>query len=290
MWRPLGVDTDEQIAEYDALVEGVPDWMQAPLWEWVRVAVCTFKRYEHTEGGYWVIRSSALASQLGQALRLEMPRMLGVEPARQAKEVMQVLAQHPQTLQIVDYLLAHCPQADRDGLDNVLRRSNSAWRVGERAGLPGLVRRVPEGVQVAADEVMGGAGRAGLRLARAWELLYGPNPNPSEAYRHAILAIEDASIKVVLPKDKDATLGRVIGQMASTKNWDLPMLREPATVPTKDVVLGMMRTVWEGQHDRHGGNDEPERPGNVSQEEATVAVLLAVTLVGWFDAALVARR
>ena len=26
-WRPLGIDSDEEIAEYDALHDGVPEWM-----------------------------------------------------------------------------------------------------------------------------------------------------------------------------------------------------------------------------------------------------------------------
>lgn len=66
------------------------------------------------------------------------------------------------------------------------------------------------------------------------------------------------------------------------------MDREHSKAPTAEVVLGMMRLLWHGQHDRHGG--QPSAPGNVSYEEANVAILMAVTLVGWFDAGLVARR
>ncbi|WP_315525531.1 hypothetical protein [Corynebacterium durum] len=35
-WRPLGIDSDEEIAEYDALHDGIPEWMYSALWEWVR--------------------------------------------------------------------------------------------------------------------------------------------------------------------------------------------------------------------------------------------------------------
>jgi hypothetical protein len=48
-----------------------------------------------------------------------------------------------------------------------------------------------------------------------------------------------------------------------------------------------MRMLWHGQHDRHGG--QPSAPGDVSVEEATVAVSLAVTLVNLFSSALIAR-
>ena len=49
----------------------------------------------------------------------------------------------------------------------------------------------------------------------------------------------------------------------------------------------MARMLWHGQHDRHGG--QPSAPGDVSMEEATVAVSLAVTLVNLFSAGLVER-
>ena len=175
-------------------------------------------------------------------------------------------------------------------MGGILSRSNSAWKVGERAGKRALVRRVPEGVQVAADAVMRSAGRgAGVRLARAWEELYGLNPDPSKAYSLAIKAVEDATVKLVCSKHPAPTLGTVISDMENQKDWRLPMAREDSRALTKDVVIGMLRVLWCGQHDRHGSG-EPEKPGNVSREEATVAVLLAVTLVGWFDAGIVARR
>ena len=31
-WRPLGIDSDEEIAEYDALHDGIPEWMYSALW------------------------------------------------------------------------------------------------------------------------------------------------------------------------------------------------------------------------------------------------------------------
>ena len=66
------------------------------------------------------------------------------------------------------------------------------------------------------------------------------------------------------------------------------MEREHQNAPTAVVLIGMMRVLWHGQHDRHGG--QPTSPGNVSAAEATVAVSLAVTLVNWFDAKTLARE
>lgn len=74
-------------------------------------------------------------------------------------------------LDIADYLLSHGGHGDPEVLNTLLEQSKSAWTVGERLGHPGLIRRVPEGVQIAADQAMETTGVAGIRLAQAWEAL-----------------------------------------------------------------------------------------------------------------------
>lgn len=290
-WRPLGVESDEQVADYDALHDGVPEWMGAPFWAWVRDALTLYRRYSDGSG-----REAMLDTDLGEALcqtlRIALPnlRVQFVSEAagtRQLKAAMEALGRHPAPLQIADYLLGHGAHAKGEDLNVLLERSKSVWQVGVRSGRAGLVRRVPLGVQVAADSVMGRAGRAGVRLAKAWEELYGLVPNASEAYRLAILAIEDAAVPVVSPTNRNATLGTVLKQIEDQGDWQLPMDREHASAPSGSVLVGMIRVLWHGQHDRHGG--QPSAPGNVSVDEATVAVSLAVTLVHWFDAGVVRR-
>jgi hypothetical protein len=291
VWRPLGVDSDDEIAEYDALHDGVPTWMSTAFWAWMRDTL-TERRYKNTTRQYLDHLREAEVEEMCQALRIPLPnlRFKGVDRAtgqNQLDGAIRVLREHQNWLQIADYSLAHFENAKAGELDALLERSKSAWRVGTRSGRPGLVRRVPEGVQVGGDLVMARAGNAGIRLAKAWEELYGQNPNPSEAYRLAILAVEDAAIPVVSASDSTATLGKVIGQISSG-TWRLPMAREHDDAKSHDVLVGMMRVLWHGQHDRHGG--QPSGPGNVSMEEATVAVGLATTLVQYFDAGLVARQ
>lgn len=291
-WRPLGVDTEDDVAEYDALHDGLPLWMASTFWEWVRMALTVQRR-----GGIrsdWVSALDVeLVEAMGHSLRLPLPN-LRVEfmdyanGKHQLDDAVDALRRQAKTpLQIADYLLAHDGHAKAEQLATVLERSKSAYTVGTRAGRPGLVRRVPLGVQTAADSVMARAGRAGVRLAKAWEELYGLTPRPSEAYRQAILAVEDAAIPVVSPAHASATLGSVLGQMEGQKDWRLPMDREHGKAPTGEVLVGMMRVLWHGQHDRHGG--QPTGPGNVSVEEATVAVSLAVAIVNLFESGLVAR-
>ena len=290
-WRPLGVDTEDEIANYDALHDGVPNWLQPPFWAWVTDAVTQIRRFPDGSGRIPMLDTD-LAEQLCQTLKIPLPNLRERQAdasrgQRQLKTAMEAFGKHPAPLQIVDYLLAYGQNVNPDALSAVLERGKSAWVVGVRSGKPGLVRRVPIGVQIAADSIMATAGRAGMRLAEAWEELYGVAPNASAAYRLAILAVEDAAVPVVSPKNTNATLGTVLKQIEDQKDWKLPMDREHANARSREVLVAMMRMLWHGQHDRHGG--QPSAPGNVSEEEATVAVSLAVTLVQWFDASLIRR-
>ena len=291
-WRPLGVDTEEQVAEYDALHDDVPDWMDAAFWSWVKDTI-TVRRCYYDGSGNFAMVNEALVEAMCQTLRIALPdirpwEISGSVGLDQFKKVMPTLRRADKSLAIADYLLAHEDRANSEELEALLTRAKSAWTVGSRAGRPGLVRRVPSGVQDAADSVMDRTGRAGIRLAKAWEQLYGIQPNASAAYGLAIKAVEDAIVPVVSPTNERATLGTVLAQVEQQADWKLPMEREHDRAPSREVLIGMMRLLWHGQHDRHGG--QPSAPGDVSIEEATVAVSLAVTLVNVLHAGLVSRE
>jgi hypothetical protein len=291
MWRPLGVDTGPDVAKYDALHDGIPPWMSAGYWAWVLERITVHRRYPDGSGRVPMLNVD-LAERMCQTLRITLPnlRVRGVHPTTgrdQLNKAMGALRAHPAPLQVADFLLAHERNSSADDLNALLERSKSAWQVGTRHGRPGLVRRVPLGVQVAADWVMGRAHRAGLRLATAWEALYGLEPNASVAYGLAIKAVEDAAVPVVSPENAKATLGTVLADIEQQGDWQLPMEREHDRAPSREVLIGMMRLLWHGQHDRHGG--QPSAPGDVSPEEASVAVSLAVTIVNLFSSGVVAR-
>jgi hypothetical protein len=291
MWRPLGVDTEDEIAVYDTLHEGVPEWMLSAFWQWIRGSISVTRTFSDGSGRFSMVRE-ALVESMCQTLKIPLPPIRMRQNGRsegdaQFKIVMEALVASRKPLEIADYLLAHADAPDDKALDALLTRSKSAWTIGDRAGHVALVRRVPEGVQVAAESVMAGAGRAGVRLAKAWEELYGLTPNASAAYGLAIKAVEDIAIPAVSPTNEKATLGTVLAQIEQQTDWRLPMAREHERAPSGEVIAGMMRVLWHGQHDRHGG--QPSAPGDVSIEEATVAVSLAVTLVNLFHAGLVAR-
>lgn len=285
VWRPLGFE-DDLVANYDALHDGVPPWMEESFWGWMRRQFV----YQTGSSGY----GSGSRSVFNENLVLDIERVcrLRIGPTDNAPSVgMRIvrtaLSGVSAELRVADYLLSRDRVTAPDTFDKLLGEAGSAWKVGERAGKRGLVKRVPEGVQRNADAVMASSGAAGVKLARAWERAFGVTPDPTGAYALAVRAVEDAAIPVVVPKQNGASLGHVIGQLASDGDWSLPLTREDPNATTASIVLAQCRAVWRGHHDRHGGS--PGAPA-VTQEEAETAVSLAVTLVQWFASGMVARR
>ena len=124
---------------------------------------------------------------------------------------------------------------------------------------------------------------------------HGQSPNPDEAYREAIKAVEVAAIAVVMPNDATATLGKVIGTMRqSPSTWTATLTTSVAapgassTATPVEVVIQMMDLLWRNHTDRHGvAPPTPAVP--VTHEQAEVAVHLALVLVQLFRSGAIYR-
>lgn len=270
---------DHEADTFTALREDVPPWLELSLWGWIDDHFTTNKSSMYP--GF----NSALARKCERTLRVTIDDQGEYNVPSGIHALRVTFAQgHPiQVWRLVDFLLSQLGAwSDAfKALERMLLEAGSAWEVGTRAGKPGLVKRMPDGVVAAATAAFQ-YGKAGRRLSSAWEAAFGLNPDPEAAYSRAVKAVEDAAIPVVSPKNSSATLGTVIAAMRSGGKFSLPNLREHKDAPTHDVLLSMMQMLWTGQHDRHGGPSAVPVP-NVTQAEAEAAVMLAVTLVGWFE-------
>jgi hypothetical protein len=204
-------------------------------------------------------------------------------------------------LDLIDHEL-HLMTYDNDrhtviGLIVALYQGGSAWEVhGNDAETKGfhLQRRVDETAQAAANQAFA-HGRAGVHLRNAWSEVYGKNPDPSKAYTEAIKAVEVSAGPVVAPKDKLATLGKMIGELKGHPESFTVLLTGTGDSPTAKGDLDavtitrlMAQLLWTSQHDRHG-NFDLDSVISVSQEEAQAAVQLAVLLVQWFETGVMSR-
>ena len=104
----------------------------------------------------------------------------------------------------------------------------------------------------------------------AWANVYGRHPNPSDAWDHAIKAVEEIYRPLVVPKQTKGTLSDVVGQLKNTPHvWHFELGRIEA-------LEAAMRLMWPNP-DRHGGGDKRVP----TMQEAEAVVQLAVMLVQW---------
>ncbi|WP_410876195.1 hypothetical protein [Nocardia sp. A7] len=278
-WQPLGA-IDDPDKRFEGLYQDVPAWLDVSLWDWI------YARFTRITGTTRMPITRLNIDLLRQAERVCKFSSGFTGDATKVSSACQCL-KHAITSskdklavwRLVDFLLSTGVGAPAENkLETILLEAGSAWTVGMRLEKVGLEQRVPVGVKEAAERVAAQSGNAGTRLAQAWAAAYGVQPDPANAYSLAIKAVEDAVIPEVEPNNAKATLGTSIGQVIADGDWKMPMLREHANHPTHEVLIGMLRALWTGQHDRHGGTGLPP----VGQEEAEAAVILAVALVDLF--------
>lgn len=266
VWVPRGVD----LASREVLIDGVPAHLKPALLEWIKSRVTVY--YPMT--GSRIFNADVLRAYDVVA----RPAELYANRGRDWPGFI-VRLSDDEMLDLVDWL-AHDDPDSWSELTTLLEGSSSAWALGRRNGNVGLVRRVTQSVQTAADNAMS-QGSAGALLGEAWSACFGRGPNPEEAYEKAIKAVEEAAAPVVSPKNLKATLGTMIRDMKAQGDWKLDL---PGTA--QDVPVVLMEALWTGQESRHGGNGYRVP----TQSEGEAAVLSAVPLVQWFASGAVARR
>lgn len=199
-------------------------------------------------------------------------------------------------LDLIDALLFHgaaLTARDRwlraDGWPNELRSilsdGGSVWTVATDG--TGLVHSIDETLEDVYEEATGVEDDASNELREAWINAYGRNGDASDAWDHAIKAVEDVLIPVVVPKQDNATLGHVLGALRgeSGAKWKMA-LPGPAKAHSVDALVGMLGWLWPN-HDRHGGG--PRR--NPSIAEARMVVTCAAMIVQWHRQGwIIARR
>jgi hypothetical protein len=259
----------------ETLYEGIPAHLRSPLVHWVESLLQDLE----------IDQAERRAARVIARTRLVLERSYD-SPDLQLVQFLQNYATSEQIFAVIDVLLADGVRGRYERhLDELLTDGGSAWRLAENGR--SLVRRVES---TATDAMLAVDNpTAGSHLRAAWAAVYGRHPDPTRAYSEAIKAVEAASIPVVLPNDRDATLGKVIGafkQPEQRARWRLAISAPNDGQAEVAVLLDMLRLLWQGQTDRHGGSTPTVA---ISAPAAEAAVHLAVTLVQWFSAGAVEK-
>lgn len=162
-----------------------------------------------------------------------------------------------------------------DALTRLLRVAGSVWTVAP--DYRSLIRVVTDEIQSSYATATAVPDEASKELAEAWSNAFGRDGNPSDAWDHAIKAVEDVLIPAVMPNKLKANLGSVLGELAgqNSPQWKLLV---PGNNQDHDVapLVAMLRLIWPN-HDRHGG--ATKQPP--TEQQARAVVTLAATIVQW---------
>jgi hypothetical protein len=286
-WQPLSKRGTGSSHE-DALYEGVPAHLGQSLLYWLDSLFAREEGEFHEDEDFVAVERRA--GRIAARLRLDLrsvpdararPRYSKTYRNRQSASVALVHlageADDTVLLDVIDATLADgVRKSDARELDRLLADGGSAWRVADDAAA--LERRVNP---IATKALRRTTGTAASHLKAAWSAAYGRHPDPSRAYSQAIKAVETSYIPVVLPRDRLATLGKVIGELnQNAPRWQLA-INAPGGAPADiSTLLAMLRLLWQGQIDRHGGNGPAIA---ITAPAAEAAVHLAVTLVQWCE-------
>lgn len=167
-----------------------------------------------------------------------------------------------------------------DTLETALSMSGSAWTVSPSKDQ--LVERIDETALEQARSATQVQDNATDDLLEAWNQAFGRQPDPSDAWDHAIKAVEHIYSPLVLAAramNNKSTLGSVIGELKQNRTgWTAEVSTDPNDPHSgADVIRSMLEALW-GNPDRHGGGSKWRKP---ELPDAQALVPLAVTLVQW---------
>jgi len=273
-WEPFET-TSEEREQRNVLLDGVPTWIFDSVVLWL------VKRFR---GGKDYVDGD-LCRTIQARLEIDLQIGRGDYISSSNMEVVLAGLSDLDLLRVVDLFISvvDVESESSQKMAGLLRLGRSKWTVGQRDGTPGLVEVVPAGVQDAAERAIASGGTPGMLLRRAWENLHALEPSAPTAYLNAVRAVEAIGGTIVTPRDAEPTLGKIRSVMRDQGTWGLPLATKEHT-PTQ-LPLDIIRALWDGHSDRHGS----EKFEDVTMDQARVAVMLAVTLVGMFHDGLISR-
>lgn len=246
----------------DGPYEGVPDHISGPLGDWL----------------FEILQNASIASTVAIQLRVGMSSGL---PEFKVARLLVAAASGDQNLcldmadAVLHFVGNYGGAADR--LRLILALGASVWTVAD--GDDSLMLVVQDETQAAYAQATSVHDDASDELRTAWANAFGRNGDPSDAWDHAIKAVEDILIPVVLPSKPKATLGQVLHELENRKTSGLWQMILPGADKSRDVapLVAMLRLMWPN-HDRHGGIMAKRTP---SEAEARAVVALAATIMQW---------
>lgn len=258
-WQPLSVRSGKRAPEQPH--EGIPDHLKHPVREWLMIVSGW-----HSGKGV----NASFVRTLANRCRIPIE---STESYENVAEVIAAVQQDEELyLDVIDAALDLSSGANAYILGNALKVGGSVWAI--REDKCGLVRRVSESAESAFDMAVSATDAVSEELRLAWGAAFGRNPDASDAWDHAIKAVEDLLIPILIPKVPKPNLGGVAGELKNNPSaW---VFGVPGNVgrTNGETLEGLIRHIWPNP-DRHGGTSKREP----TQAEAEAVVQIAVLIV-----------
>ncbi|WP_148286372.1 hypothetical protein [Microbacterium sp. B19] len=266
-WERLSVRRGRASAE--ALVEGIPDYLAYPLTEWLRTEFGWHR--PSSQGGV----DQEFLRRLATNTRIPVAATSAIGGI--STQITDAIQRNSDLfLDVLDATLyLRGRRANAQDLRQLLEMGASAWTVS--ADGTALQRRVNDAAAGAYESAITSEDVVSGELADAWSAAFGRHPDPSDAWDHAIKAVEELLIPMVLPNKPKANLGGVAGELGgpASHKWKLTPSTSSEKVDDGKTLEAMLRLIWPNP-DRHGGGVDRRAP---TQPEAERVVHLSVAII-----------
>jgi hypothetical protein len=229
--------------------------------------------------------------QLDARRLLEVERALGVgvaldwssHEAAMVDCVQRVGRSEEFAIRLLSLLLPECSESEVAELSQILDSRGSKWLVARHDDETFRIVPRDSGPIQPTLEDLARCGPAYQHLVNARAKLGPPDLDPAISYFESVKAVEAAGKPAVMPNDKQAQLGKMIGAIRTEElRWETVLGHE-----TVADVVRRMEILWKTEHERHG-TDKPPPP--VTAEQAQAAFALALGLVEYFADELIRRK
>jgi hypothetical protein len=258
-WQPLSVRQGTRPP--DGPYEGAPTHLRGRLLTWL----------------YSTLRDCGSEIMYGVIMRTRAPVDHPFEHRQMMEDVFSLCSRNNEFfLDVIDAYLHLDPNnpSRRNRLREFLAEAGSAWTVAPDG--KSLQRAVQPEAQAAFEKATSTADLASGELAETWSMAYGRTLDASDAWDHAIKAVEAILIPIVCPAKDRANLGSVAGDLkAQPQRFSFGL--QGSGIGGVETLEAMLRLMWPNP-DRHGGGSNGRVP---TIEEARAVVHLAVTIVQW---------